>query len=113
MTVLQPSIRQLGNIKEIHTAVPINVPLNFSDSVFADIVSNHGIHDGASFLAFAGNFDEDDNGYLRQSELIRAAEEYVEGGHNQLLVPTFSDEQLIAGGWTQEQIDAARASGQI
>jgi len=29
MTVLQPSIRQLGNVKEIHTAVPINVPLNF------------------------------------------------------------------------------------
>jgi hypothetical protein len=91
----------------------VNVPLNFNDSVFSKIVSSHGIHDGASFLAYAGNFDADGNGYLRQSELFQAAEEYVEGGHNQLLVPAFSDEQLIAGGWTQEQIDAARDNGQI
>jgi hypothetical protein len=97
------------------TAPPpeINVPLNFSDSVFSHVVSNHGIHDGASFLAYAGNFDADGNGYLRQSELVRAAEEYVAGGHNEVLVPAFSDDQLLAGGWTQEQIDAARASGQI
>ena len=91
----------------------VNVPLDFSDSVFAKVVSSHGIHDGASFLAYAGNFDADGNGYLRQSELNRAAEEYVTGGHNQLLVPAFSDEQLLAGGWTQEQIDAARDNGQI
>ena len=27
--------------------------------------------------------------------------------------PGFTDEQLLAGGWTQEQIDAARENGQI
>jgi len=46
--------------------------------------------------------------------LERAATEYTAGGHNhQLTSNHFSDEQLIAGGWTQEQIDSARASGQI
>jgi hypothetical protein len=25
----------------------------------------------------------------------------------------YNDEQLLAGGWTQEQIDTARANGQI
>ena len=92
----------------------VNVPLDFSDSVFSRIVSMHDIQDAPTFLSFASNYDADDNGYLRQSELERAASEYVTGGHNHPLTSTnFTDEQLIAGGWTQEQIDAARASGQI
>ena len=98
------------------TAPPpeVNVPLDFSDSVFSRIVQTHGIHDAPTFLSFASNFDADGNGYLRQSELERAATEYTTGGHNNILISNkFTDEQLIAGGWTQEQIDAARASGQI
>ena len=92
----------------------INVPLEFSNSVFAKVISQNGIQDGAAFLSFAAGYDADGNGYLRQSELERAASEYVTGGHNQPATsPAFTDEQLIASGWTQEQIDAARASGQI
>ena len=92
----------------------VNVPLDFSDSVFAHIVNMHEIQDAPTFLSFASNYDADDNGYLRQSELERAASEYVTGGHNHPLTSTsFTDEQLLAGGWTQEQIDSARASGQI
>ena len=92
----------------------VNVPLDFSDSVFSRIVSMHDIQDAPTFLSFASNYDADDNGYLRQSELERAATEFVTGGHNHPLTSTsFTDEQLLAGGWTQEQIDAARASGQI
>ena len=92
----------------------VNVPLDFSDGVFARIVNKHEIQDAPTFLSFASNYDADGNGYLRQSELERAATEYVAGGHNHPLISsTFSDEQLLAGGWTQEQIDAARASGQI
>ena len=101
----------------VQTAAPppeVNVPLDFSDSVFSRIVQTHGIHDAPTFLSFASNFDADGNGYLRQSELERAATEYTTGGHNHILISNkFTDEQLIAGGWTQEQIDAARASGQI
>ena len=60
------------------------------------------------------NYDADGNGYLRQSELEHAAKEYTTGGHNHPVISNkFSDEQLLAGGWTQEQIDAARASGQL
>ena len=98
------------------TAPPpeVNVPLDFSDGVFSRIVNAHGIHDAPTFLSFASNFDADGNGYLRQSELERAATEYTTGGHNHILTSNkFTDEQLIAGGWTQEQIDAARANGQI
>ena len=92
----------------------VNVPLDFSDSVFAHIVNMHEIQDAPTFLSFASNYDADDNGYLRQSELERAASEYVTGGHNHPLTSTsFTDEQLLAGGWTQEQINSARASGQI
>ena len=92
----------------------INVPLDFSNGVFSNVIAKHGIHDGAAFLSFATNFDADGNGYLRQSELDRAATEFVAGGHNlQSESSAFTDEQLIAGGWTQEQIDNARESGQI
>jgi len=92
----------------------VNVPLDFNDNVFSRIVNTHGIHDAPTFLSFASNYDADNNGYLRQSELERAATEFTAGGHNHPVISnTFSDEQLLAGGWTQEQIDAARASGQI
>ena len=92
----------------------VNVPLDFNDSVFSRIINAHGIHDPPTFLSFATNYDADGNGYLRQSELEHAATEYTTGGHNHPVISTkFSDEQLLAGGWTQEQIDAARASGQL
>ena len=92
----------------------VNVPLDFNDSVFSRIVNAHEIHDPPTFLSFATNYDADGNGYLRQSELEHAAKEYTTGGHNHPVISNkFSDEQLLAGGWTQEQIDAARASGQL
>ena len=96
------------------STVDASVPLDFNDSVFSHVVSTNGIQDGASFLSFASQYDADGNGYLRQSELNRAAAEYIAAGHNQ---PTqnsaFSDEQLLSAGWSQEQIDFARSSGQI
>ncbi|MEE3310815.1 MAG: hypothetical protein VX230_04925, partial [Candidatus Thermoplasmatota archaeon] len=91
------------------------IHLDFSDNVFSQVLRTFGIHNSTSFLAFAGQFDEDGNGYLRQSELERAAGQYVSGGHNEMTAtPTgYTDDQLLAGGWTQEQIDAARANGQL
>ena len=99
---------------ESPTQTEPNVHLDFNDNVFSRVLRTHGIHNSTAFLEFAGQYDEDGNGYLRQSELERAATEYVEGGHNQMTAtPGYSDEQLLAGGWTQEQIDTARANGQI
>ncbi|MEE2759252.1 MAG: hypothetical protein VYA86_04660 [Candidatus Thermoplasmatota archaeon] len=98
----------------IQNPAEVNVPLNFNDSVFLHIVSTHGIHDGAAFLSFATHFDADGNGYLKQSELNNAASEYVSAGHNQPATNNaFTDEQLLAAGWSQEQIDVARSTGQI
>ncbi|MDP6906859.1 MAG: hypothetical protein QF440_05525 [Candidatus Thalassarchaeaceae archaeon] len=93
----------------------INVPLDYSNSVFSRIVSQNGIEDSAAFLSFASNYDADGNGYLRQSELESAATEFLSSGQNLPLssAQSFSDEQLLAGGWTQEQIDNARAAGEI
>jgi hypothetical protein len=91
-----------------------NIHLDFSDNVFSQVLRTFGIHNSTSFLTFAGQYDEDGNGYLRQSELERAAGQYVAGGHNEMAATTgYNDEQLLAGGWTQEQIDTARANGQI
>jgi len=90
------------------------VPLSHSDATFAHTLATHGIHDAAAFLVFANQYDADGNGYLRASELNAAAAAYVEGGHNQATAtPAYSDEQLMAGGWTQEQIDAAREAGTL
>ena len=98
----------------IQNPAEVNVPLNFNDSVFLHIVSTHGIHDGAAFLSFATHFDADGNGYLKQSELNNAASEYVSAGHNQPASNNAcTDEQLLAAGWSQEQIDVARSTGQI
>ena len=92
----------------------VNVPLNFNDSVFLHVVATHGIQDGAAFLSFASNFDADGNGYLKQSELNHAATQYIEAGHNQAVANNaFTDEQLLSAGWSQEQIDVARSTGQI
>ena len=90
------------------------ISLDFSDSVYQNIVENFGILDGANFLRFATQYDADGNGYLRQSEMQRAANEYVSSGHNQPPQSNvYSDDQLLAAGWTREQIEAARLSGQI
>ena len=95
-------------------ATEASVPLDFNDSVFSHVVSTNGIHDGASFLSFARHYDADGNGYLRQSELDRAASEYIAAGHNQPVTNSaFSDEQLLSAGWSQEQIAVDRSSGQI
>ena len=99
---------------ESPTQTEPNVHLDFNDNVFSRVLRTHGIHNSTAFLAFASNYDEDGNGYLRESELERAASEYVEGGQNQMVANLgYTDEQLLAGGWTQEQIDTARANGQI
>ena len=90
------------------------ISLDFSDGVYQNIVEKFGILDGAAFLRFATHYDADGNGYLRQSEMQRAANEYVSSGHNQPPQSSaYSDDQLLAAGWTREQIDAARLSGQI
>jgi len=90
-------------------------PLDFNNETVAHILTSYGIHDKAAFLHFANSYDEDQNGYLKHSELSRAASDFVETGRN---VPTpvehTPDPRLLSVGevhaalpdWSEEQIHA-------
>ena len=113
-TVAPPFSTEPSTPTEPPTPTEPNIHLDFSDNVFSQVLRTFGIRNSTSFLAFAGQYDEDGNGYLRQSELEQAAGQYVAGGHNEVITTTgYTDEQLLSSGWTQEQIDTARANGQI
>ena len=101
-------------------------PLDFNDDTVSHVIESHGILDKAAFLHFANSYDEDNNGYLKHSELSRAASDYVETGRNvsapeqttpdpRLLsvaavrsaIPDWTDEQITAWmdkGWTAQQL---------
>ena len=57
-------------------------PLDFNDETVAHTIESHGILDKEKFLDFANSYDEDQNGYLKQSELSQAAADFVETGLN-------------------------------
>ena len=57
-------------------------PFDFNDETVAHVIESHGINDKAAFLHFARAFDEDQNGYLKHSELSRAAADFVASGRN-------------------------------
>jgi len=63
-------------------------PLDFNNETVSHIIGKHHIFDKDAFLAHASGYDSDENGYLKQSELERAAEEYVASGLNQELSPS-------------------------
>ncbi len=60
----------------------IEYPFDYNDETVAHIIDSYGIHDSDAFLHFANAYDEDRNGYLKHSELSRAALDYVESGRN-------------------------------
>tara|TARA_B110000438_G_scaffold282141_1_gene308916 strand:- start:6826 stop:8988 length:2163 start_codon:yes stop_codon:yes gene_type:complete len=72
-------------------------PLDFNDETVAHVIEAHDIHDKAAFLHFANSYDEDKNGYLKHSELSRAAADFVESGHNvSAPVQTTPDPRLLS-----------------
>ncbi len=113
------------------TATIIHFPLDYREETVRYVMSQHGISDAMGYLQHARLFDQNGNGYLSQIELNQAALSFVSGGYSppvqqsvvndystsNLNQPTqsnaFTDEQLFSVGWTREQIDAARSSGQI
>ena len=50
----------------------------YSDNVLERVVDKHAIGDKSKFLEFAQSYDENDNDYLTESELKKAASDYVE-----------------------------------
>ena len=90
-------------------------PLDFNNETVAHILDSYGILDKAAFLHFASSYDDDQNGYLKHSELSRAASDYVESGLNvSAPVTETPDPRLLSVGevraalpdWPEEQINA-------
>ena len=57
-------------------------PFDFNDETVAHVIKSHGINDKEAFLHFARAYDEDQNGYLKHSELSRAAADFAASGRN-------------------------------
>ena len=51
-------------------------PKEFSENVLTRVMEKYSITDRESFLTHAENFDENDNGYLTEGELKKAAEQF-------------------------------------
>ncbi len=54
-------------------------PKEFSENVLTRVMKKYSITDRESFLTHAENFDENDNGYLTEGELKKAAEQFSVG----------------------------------
>ncbi len=99
-------------------------PLDYNDATVSYVMSQHGITEGDAFLSFAAAYDADDNGYLRQSELVEAAKAFAamsdEGDELSSAVaevkaglPEWSDKRIrkwLQRGWKPHQIVAEHAS---
>jgi hypothetical protein len=109
----------------------VEYPLDFNDDTVAHVIESHGIHDKEAFLQFAHDYDEDQNGYLKNSELNLAAADFVESERNvpapekttpdprllaiaevRTALPDWSDPMInswMDKGWTAQQIIADHA----
>mgnify|MGYP000942429498 CR=1 FL=1 len=75
----------------------VEYPFDFNDETVAHVIESHEIQDKAAFLKFAHDYDEDQNGYLKHSELSRAAEDFAASEHNVApSVQTTPDPRLLA-----------------
>ncbi|MEE2747474.1 MAG: SAP domain-containing protein, partial [Candidatus Thermoplasmatota archaeon] len=95
-------------------------PLDFNDETVSHIIESHGIHDKDAFMHFANAYDEDQNGYLKHSELSRAAHFFVSTGRIvHPPVKTTPDPRLLAVAevrsampdWTDEKINSWMDNG--
>ena len=89
-------------------------PFDYNDDTVAHIIDSYQIHDSDAFLHFANAYDEDRNGYLKHSELSRAASDYVESGRNtappEITAPNprlLAVAEVIAAlpGWNEEHVN--------
>jgi Ca2+-binding EF-hand superfamily protein/RNA polymerase subunit RPABC4/transcription elongation factor Spt4 len=72
--------------------------VGYSENVLARIMKKHGIEDEEAFLKFAISIDEDENSYLKESELKMAADAWdlehsTEGGDSSDLSESDSDDE--------------------
>ena len=65
---------------------------DYSENVLERVMKKHEITDKDKFLIFAADFDENNNDYLTEAELKKAAKEYVDESTDSNLVEESSDD---------------------
>ncbi|MEE3082990.1 MAG: hypothetical protein VX320_02725 [Candidatus Thermoplasmatota archaeon] len=101
----------LAMLSQQMVTVEASYPLDFNNETIQAIIAQYGIHDRQAFLAHASNYDSDQNGYLKKSELDLAASDYISGGYNQ---PPPQDPRVLAiaevraalPDWTESKVAA-------
>ena len=58
-------------------AILSDATMQYSESVLERVMNKHGIDDADAFVQYARSFDENENRYLDQKELTKAAEAFV------------------------------------
>ena len=66
---------------------------DYSENVLERVMKKHEITDKDKFLIFAADFDENNNDYLTEAELKKAAKEYVHESTDSNLVEESSDDE--------------------
>jgi Ca2+-binding EF-hand superfamily protein/RNA polymerase subunit RPABC4/transcription elongation factor Spt4 len=66
--------------------------MGFSESVLERVMKSYNITNRFEFIAFASRMDEDENRYLKESELKKAAALFVQGEPNDEVVEQTTDE---------------------
>jgi hypothetical protein len=84
------------------------ISLDHRDETVAHVVGEYGILDEVAFLAFANAYDADGNGFLKESELTRAATDYVATGYNTLSTRTLAIAEVRAAlpDWDEAKISS-------
>ena len=82
-------------------------PKEFSENVLVRVMEKFSITDRESFLAHAENYDANENGYLTEGELKKAAEEYHADDSNEVVT---ASEEVIEVEKTPEDDDSENES---
>ncbi|MGB2507147.1 MAG: EF-hand domain-containing protein, partial [Candidatus Poseidoniaceae archaeon] len=85
--------------------------MQYAESVLERVMNKHEIDDAEAFLQFARTFDENENRYLDQKELTKAAEAYVNQPAEVAAMPAAEDEEVEAEEPEEPEAEDIEAEG--
>ena len=86
---------------------------DYSENVLERVMKKHEITDKDKFLIFAADFDENNNDYLTEAELKKAAKEYVDESTDSNLVEESSDDDEESDDSSEVEDDANDVSEDV
>ena len=86
---------------------------DYSENVLERVMKKHEITDKDKFLIFAADFDENNNDYLTEAELKKAAKEYVDESTDSNLVEESSDDDDESDDSSEVEDDANDVSEDV